>query len=119
MGRARWTCSVEHFSFFSLDIDRGRGLERAFASHVQVFDNHRRRFPDRADRKGDAGRPDGVFAFCLVGEQVAVKVLQRKNPLVWTLNNRQAVALFDNLNVPKEFVGVGSEVRAICQCGRR
>ena len=101
----------------SLRLGSGCGCERSFAVHVQVFDHYIRRFPVRADSKGNSSRADCIFALCFIGEDVAVIVLQRINPLVRTLDNRQSVALLDYLNVPEELVGVGTEISVVSERG--
>ena len=57
----------------------GLAIKRPFASHIQIFDNHCRRFAVRADSKGDTALADCVFAFRFIGEYVPVIVLQRES----------------------------------------
>jgi len=90
------------------------GFENAFASDVQILNNNLVRFSVRADCKGDSGRADRVFALGFVGECVAIIMSQQEDSFLRALDDRQSVLPFDNLNVSKEIVGIGSEV-----CGVR
>ena len=88
----------------------GWSFECPFAAHIQVFDSQGGRFSFRADRKSDSGRADCVFAYCLIGKDVAVIVLQREGQFARALDHGKSVALFDNLNISEIVIGVGPEV---------
>ena len=90
------------------------GFKNALASDVQILNNNLARFSVRPDCECDSGCADCVFALGFVGKCVAIIMSQREDSLLRALDNHQSVIPFNNLNVSKEIVGIGSEV-----CGVR
>ena len=58
------------------------------ASHIQVFDNHRHRFPFRTNCKGNSTWAYCVLAFRFLSEYVAIIMLHRERQFPGALDNR-------------------------------
>ena len=65
-----------------------RAPERPLASHIQVFDNHRHRFPFRTNCKGNSTWVYCVLAFRFLSEYVAIIMLHRERQFAGALDNR-------------------------------
>src|SRR5262245_66339925 len=93
-------------------------LEGSFSPHVEILNQHIRRFSIRPDGKDDAARAYCVFAFGLISKRVAVVVFHWESFFLWAFNDHEPAPIFRDRDLAKEIVLVSANVGIIFQCRR-